>query len=91
MKESEEQITNTTIELSVSVKRFDSAKKELVDSIEANTKLTKADAGREDKPGEDWFTLRVEPTINTDGSFGIPRAESNFHSKDLPTGLANGA
>lgn len=90
MKECEKQNT-LTIELSVNVKRFDGTKKEPVETIEAQTKLTKADAGREEERGEDWFTLRVEPTLNEDGTFGTPKIESSFRGRDLPTGQSNGA
>ena len=78
---------NTTIELTVNVKRFDKAKGELIDAISAGAKLTKADAGRIlDHPDvrtiEDFVNLNLEYCGEAnDGGCGCPKIAASSHSK----------
>lgn len=51
---------NTDVELSIKGKVLN-AKRELIDVVEAESKLTKADAGvNENTKTEDWFKLKLE-------------------------------
>ena len=57
----------TTVEMEVKAQKLDVDKKELVDVIAANAKLTKADAGREiNQKTEDWFRLKAEGSCEGD-------------------------
>ncbi len=77
--------STTTIEFNVEIKKLNMNKNELIDAIASGSKLTKADAGRViDKSFEDHFSFSVTPTVNADGSFGIPKVDANYFSKEIP-------
>ena len=77
--------TTTTIEFSVQIKQFDMNKGELIDAIASGSKLTKADAGRlRDSSIENNFSFKLEPTVNADGTFGTPKLDAMYFSKEIP-------
>jgi hypothetical protein len=57
----------TVVELDVKAKKLDMDRKELIDAIAANAKLTKADGGRDiNQKTEDWFRLKAESNCEGD-------------------------
>jgi hypothetical protein len=69
--------TTTSIEFAVNAQKRNTAG-ELIDTIAASGKLTKADAGRAGYNSEEWLTISVEPG-ETD--LAQPKVTVNSHSK----------
>lgn len=71
-----------TLDVQVRMQTFDE-KNQPLDALALGAKLTKADAGRwPSKFAEDWFTVRIEPSISSEGMFGTPKVETSYHSKE---------
>lgn len=70
--------TTTKLEFEVKLKLASKEKGELVEVLESNAKLTKADAGREADIIEDWIDITIDPSKEVGE---LPKIEMKSHSK----------
>jgi hypothetical protein len=70
--------TTTNLEFEVKVKLASKETCGLVDVLESNAKLTKADAGREADIIEDWIDITIDPSEKIGE---LPKIEMKSHSK----------
>ncbi|MFN8114955.1 MAG: hypothetical protein U0W65_02515 [Bacteroidia bacterium] len=70
--------TTTKLEFEVKLKLASKEKGELVEVLESNAKLTKADAGRKADIIEDWIDISIDPSEKVGE---LPKIEMKSHSK----------
>jgi hypothetical protein len=62
MQENVNNTITTTFEFEAKVKLYNKEKGQLIDSIVASTKMTKADSGRHAAIHEDWIDVTIDPS-----------------------------